>query len=402
MNTLTEENIEYIYQDVQLKGITLDGLLDEMVDHICCSIEPDLEKGISFETSYYNLMDTIESSTLKNVQHQTLLSTNLKFQNMKKLMIVLGTLSAFFLSAGSILKLFHIPPATLLLLLGTVIAIFGFFPMFFYTSYKEQLEKKNILLSIIGYLTISFLMIGVLFRLNHWPGATKALLLGELFLLLLFLPLYLVNAYKKVNEAKTNFGYGLIIFLIVFGIISMWSVTRISKDIVNKFETINNNAINIKQVFIQQNDSLLKCLETKEFYTDIKPDIEEMQALAADLNNQIEIIKNELKDITKSNSIEEIKKKESYTAFRKAMLKEENAYKLKEGFLNYKTAILKMAKDEYQKETLNALLDFEMFTGLIYVQGFKNTSLISGMAMLSGMQKNIQIAEFEVLSSMQN
>lgn len=48
-------------------------------------------------------MDTIESSTFKNVQHQTLLSTNLKFQNMKKLMVVLGSLSALFLSAGSIL-----------------------------------------------------------------------------------------------------------------------------------------------------------------------------------------------------------------------------------------------------------------------------------------------------------
>ncbi len=99
MNTLTEENIDFIYQDVQVKGIMLEGLLDEMVDHICCSIEPDIDKGVSFKIAYNNLMDTIESSTFKNVQHQTLLSTNLKFQNMKKLMVVLGSLSALFLSA---------------------------------------------------------------------------------------------------------------------------------------------------------------------------------------------------------------------------------------------------------------------------------------------------------------
>ena len=135
MNTLTEENIDFIYQDVRVKGITLEGLLDEMVDHICCSIEPDIDNGISFKIAYNNLMDTIESSTFKNVQHQTLLSTNLKFQNMRKLMIVLGSLSALFLSAGSILKLFHIPPASLLLLLGTAIAVLGFLPLFFFSSF---------------------------------------------------------------------------------------------------------------------------------------------------------------------------------------------------------------------------------------------------------------------------
>lgn len=49
MNTITEENIDFIYRDVQVKGITLEGLLDEMVDHICCSIEPDINEGVLFK-----------------------------------------------------------------------------------------------------------------------------------------------------------------------------------------------------------------------------------------------------------------------------------------------------------------------------------------------------------------
>ncbi len=400
MNIITEENIDFIYQDVQVKGITLDDLLDEMVDHICCSIEPDMENGIQFETAYNNLMNTIESSTLKNVQHQTLLSTNLKFQNMKKLMIVLGTLSAFFLSAGSILKMLHMPSATVLMLLGTVIAIFGFFPLFLYTSYKEQLEKKNVLLSVVVYLTITFLMIGVLFRVNHWPLASLALLIGEFLLILVLLPLYLVNAYKKANETKYNIGYFLIIVLIGVGVILMVTATQISKDIVDKYDYINNNATKVSQIFSQQNDSLLKALQTKDSYTEIKPDIDEIKALAVSLNKQIEAIKIELKEITKSNSVNKIKNKENHKAFRKAMLKDNNAYKLKKDFAKYKTVVLEMAENEYQKETLCALLDFEMFTGLRFERGFKSTSLIAGMAMLSGMQKNIKIAEYEILSSL--
>jgi hypothetical protein len=345
-------------------------------------------------------MDSIESSIFKNIQHQTLLSTNLKFQKMKKIMIVLGSLSALFLSAGSILKLFHLPLASVLLLLGAAIAVLGFFPLFFYTSYKEQVSKKNILLSVTGYFTISLLIIGVLFRVQHWPGSDIALLIGQLLLFLLFLPLYLVNAYKKANETKTNFLYVLLIFSIGFGVIFMVSATRISKNLIEKFDTINNNATSISKIFTQKNDSLLINLQEKETYTEIKPDIDKLQALALELDKQIETIKTELKNITNSDSVEEIKHKESYRAFRKAMLKNNNAYKLKEDFAEYKVMVLNLAENEYQKETLSAILDFEMFTGLTYEHDFKGTSLIAGLAMLSGMQKNINIAEYEILNAL--
>ena len=46
MNTLTEENIAFIYQDVQQKGISMDVLLDEMVDHICCSLEEKINESL--------------------------------------------------------------------------------------------------------------------------------------------------------------------------------------------------------------------------------------------------------------------------------------------------------------------------------------------------------------------
>lgn len=346
-------------------------------------------------------MDTIESSTFKNVQHQTLLSTNLKFQNMKKLMVVLGSLSALFLSAGSILKLFHLTPASLLLLLGATIAVLGFFPLFFYTSYKEQVDKKNVLLSVTGYFTISFLIIGVLFKVQHWPGAAISLLIGQFLLILLFLPLYLVNAYKKASETKINFLYVLLIFFIGFGVIFMVSASRIPKDIVQKFDTINNNATTISKIFTEQNNSLLKTLQGKESYKEIKPDIDKLQALALKLDEQIDTIKTELKIITKSNSVEEMKHKEHEKAFRKAMLKNNNATKLKEDFAEYKIMVLELADSKYQEETLSALLDFELFTGLIYEQGFKRTSLIAGLAMLSSMQKNIRISEYEILSSLE-
>lgn len=397
---LSSENIDFIYHDVQEKGITMDVLLDEMVDHICCSIEPEIDKGISFEAAYNNLMDTIESSTFKNVQHQTLLSINLKFQNMKKVMIVLGSLGALLLWSGSILKMLHLPYASIILLLGAVITVLGFLPLFFYTSYKEQTEKKNFLLPVTSYLTLSFLIIGLLFKVMHWPGAAIALLIGEFLLVLLFLPLYLVNAYKKASETKVKVGYVLLIVLIGFGIIFMVSSTRLSKNIVDRYDSINSNAMYVIQKFTNQNDSLMKVFKMNESYVEIQSQVDKLRELSYNLDLHIEKIKTELKNYSNVNTDGTIKFKDDSRAFSKAMYNDGNAIKLEQDFNKYRDFVLELSDNDFQKETLNALLDFQMFTGLTYDQGFKRTSLIEGLAMLSSMQKNIKISEYKILYSL--
>ena len=245
------------------------------------------------------------------------------------------------------------------------------------------------------------MIIGVLFRVNHWPGAAIALLIGQFLLILLFLPLYLVNAYKKASETKTKVGYVLLIVLIGFGVIFMVSATRLSKDIVDKYDSININATYVTQKFAQQNDSLIKALKMKESYVEVQPKIDKLRELAFNLDKQIETIKAELKNNSNVNTDGTIKFKDSAKAFRKAMLKDNNAIKLKEDFTKYKDIVIELSESEYHKETLNSLLDFKLFTGLTYEQDFKQTSLIVGLAMLSGMQKNIQIAEYEVLNSLE-
>ena len=400
MKMLSSENIDFIYHDVQEKGITMDVLLDEMVDHICCSIEPEIDKGISFEAAYNNLMDTIESSTFKNVQHQTLLSINLKFQNMKKVMIVLGSLGALLLWSGSILKMLHLPYASIILLLGAVITVLGFLPLFFYTSYKEQTEKKNFLLPVTSYLTLSFLIIGLLFKVMHWPGAAIALLIGEFLLVLLFLPLYLVNAYKKASETKVKVGYVLLIVLIGFGIIFMVSSTRLSKNIVDRYDSINSNAMYVIQKFTNQNDSLMKVFKMNESYVEIQSQVDKLRELSYNLDLHIEKIKTELKNYSNVNTDGTIKFKDDSRAFSKAMYNDGNAIKLEQDFNKYRDFVLELSDNDFQKETLNALLDFQMFTGLTYDQGFKRTSLTEGLAMLSSMQKNIKISEYKILYSL--
>ena len=110
MSELSEDHIVFIYEDLKAKGMSIQELVDEMVDHICCLIEPEIEKGISFQNAYNNLINNLGKDTFKNIEHQTLLSTNLKFQNMKKTMFSLGVLGTLLIVIGTLLKQGHIVP----------------------------------------------------------------------------------------------------------------------------------------------------------------------------------------------------------------------------------------------------------------------------------------------------
>ncbi|QMU31598.1 hypothetical protein HUW48_17240 [Adhaeribacter radiodurans] len=53
---------------------------------------------------------------------------------------------------------------------------------------------------VFGYIAASLVTTGLLFKLNHWPGATILLVLGIALLNLGFLPLYFYERYKMATS----------------------------------------------------------------------------------------------------------------------------------------------------------------------------------------------------------
>lgn len=52
MPELSLQNIDQISNDVRKQEITFSHLLEELIDHICCDVENEMQNGFSFSEAY--------------------------------------------------------------------------------------------------------------------------------------------------------------------------------------------------------------------------------------------------------------------------------------------------------------------------------------------------------------
>jgi putative ABC transport system permease protein len=70
---LTAEHIDYIIKDVHYRGIVVDGLKDEIIDHICSAVETEMKSGKRFIDAYHHVLKSFgHTGGLREIQTQTL------------------------------------------------------------------------------------------------------------------------------------------------------------------------------------------------------------------------------------------------------------------------------------------------------------------------------------------
>lgn len=135
---LTKEQIAFIKQDIQARGITMDGLADSLADHICCTIENDFETD--FIKAYTKALDAFGENGIQKTQQNTTLLLKLKKEMiMKGTMYLLGYLATILCSTSVLFKILQWQGAPQLLILGVIILNLGFLPMYFYYRYKKAI-----------------------------------------------------------------------------------------------------------------------------------------------------------------------------------------------------------------------------------------------------------------------
>lgn len=231
---IIDNNIDVIRKDIINRGLTYEPLIDDIIDHLCCMIEEKMEKGNSFNKSYEESINSIGENRLPEIQHQTLLLLNKKHQKMKKLTYFLGLAAAILLLFGAVSKYMHWPGAGIELTLGLLVIILGFLPLYFIVTYREQTEKKNIIYPITGYITIAVLLIGAVFKIQHWPAAGTVTNIGLAILIIGFVPLYIVNAFQKVKKKRISLAYIIMLLVGVAITILMFNV-RLTKDALDAY-----------------------------------------------------------------------------------------------------------------------------------------------------------------------
>jgi hypothetical protein len=236
MLSLTEEQIAFIENDIKVRGITSPDLSIDLLDHICCLIENELDEYRNFETVYLQTLLLFGDKGLKEIQDETnRLLTFKHYYFMNSTMKISGYVSSMLILIGSFFKFQHWPGANVMILIGVFLLATLFMPLLFILKFKSSAENnRSIVLSVIGFIASLAICIGILFRILHWPGARMIIITGCVLLLLGYLPIYILSIYKNTTN-KINATATIILIIAGVGLFITESGTGLSKTTSDSF-----------------------------------------------------------------------------------------------------------------------------------------------------------------------
>lgn len=219
MYCINDKQIDYILNDIRARGVDMEDLQNNLLDHICCIIEQNLEEDGDFERFYSQTIQTFYKDELWEIEEETLqLLTFKHYYAMKKTMLNSGIFAAFSLILGLALKFLHLPGAATAIILGIGSAAFIFLPLLFTLKAKEKQGSQEKTTMLVGGIACSLISLSILFKIMHWPFANIMGAIALLMLLLVFVPIYLINGIRN-PETKVNTITSSILIVLACGLV---------------------------------------------------------------------------------------------------------------------------------------------------------------------------------------
>ena len=126
---------------------------------------------------------------------------------MKKLMKISGVAGTVMLGFAAIFKINHWPMAGILITLGAFVLSFLFLPSALVVLWKETKNQKKLILFISAFIAGVAFIFGMLFKIQHWPGANIAILAGLVTGAVLFVPSLLIQLFGDHEKKHKRFLY---------------------------------------------------------------------------------------------------------------------------------------------------------------------------------------------------
>lgn len=263
MVELTEQNISEIELLIEARGVEMKELSYDLVDHVCCMVEEKMESGKSYPSALEESIASFGKKGIRQIQEETTFLLTKNILAMRKTMHITGITAATLLLLGSIFKIQHWPGASLMYVLGAASLCLLFMPLFLAVRIKEKPGKLITISNIIGILGGIALCFGILFKIMHWPFANILMNIGGFSLILIFLPIYLYNGYKT-KQLKTKTIVPVVIAIAGFSLMFSLIKLRNSNDIVIAQHNIQYNIDNENIETSKLNIELLQAVNTEK------------------------------------------------------------------------------------------------------------------------------------------
>ena len=203
MPELSLHHIDQISRDISREEISFSHLLEDLIDHVCCDVEHEMQRGLDFSEAYKKVKQKMGSGRLKEIQRETLYSVDTKYRNMKNLVKISGVAGTIMFGLAAMFKIEHWPGAGQMMSLGALFLAFIFLPSALSVLWKETHNRKRLFLFVSAFFAGLLFIVGTLFKIQHWPMAGIILTFSALSGILFFIPALALSR-LSVQENKTK------------------------------------------------------------------------------------------------------------------------------------------------------------------------------------------------------
>jgi hypothetical protein len=165
---LTDEQVDFLADNLERHGIEDEHLRGELLDHVCVLVEVELHAGKTFEDAYQLVLQRFGNDGFRHLQNDTLEYTNYPKFITKQLLIVLGSAGAAVFLTGIVLRVEQLPYKGFFLAVGVLLLCYAFMPL---ALLYNLIRVRDRLSAIFGAVTFFLLLHAVTFRLMRLPQA---------------------------------------------------------------------------------------------------------------------------------------------------------------------------------------------------------------------------------------
>ena len=250
MYELSDDQVEYILNNIEKRGVTTEDVRDNILDHVCCIIENEFTVGKDFYRAYEDTIARFYTKELSEIERETEnLLTFKYYYAMKRTLKITGLISVILIVLGAIFKVMHWPGAGVMYVSGFAIFCLLFIPLNIVLQYRDDKKKIDKLVMILGLLLVIAGTFGLLFKVMHWPGASF-LFFGSLGLFgLVFIPLYFFTRYRNPDtrfNAIIHSTFMMVAASILFALIDLRPTYPVKQSVESLNEYQEANILRIK------------------------------------------------------------------------------------------------------------------------------------------------------------
>jgi len=322
MYNVTEAQVEFILKDIEARGVVLEDLRDNLLDHMCCIIEEEMDEKEDFEVFYESVLPRFFKENLMEIQVETDNLIKFKnFYNMKKILKISGIATVFFTTMGAILKTFHLPGAAMAIVLGGFTFSLIFLPLLIAIKFRDEESKVDKAVFSFGFLIAMILSAGLIFKLMHWPFANVMMLSSTVAFTFVYVPIYFFTRVRRADLRFNTIVNSVLMMVcggIFFTLFDLSYSRQFEQNMVENHVYLNQNSDRLiksnSRLYIAESEfeNVKKLQEVSELVSqkiDEMVDRIELQNSTHNLSTEISELKNAISqydEIAKQNKFQDI------------------------------------------------------------------------------------------------